>query len=252
MSEIRVIPTILLKGKGMVKTVNFKNPTYLGDPINAVRIFNEKEVDELVLLDIFATRENRDPNYQWIKDIVSESFMPIGYGGGIKNIEQIKKMFDLGVEKIILNSGSFDFDLLTKAASIYGEQSIVVSIDVKKSLFGGYNVYSNSGQNKYKYKPDEFAKQVVNSGAGEIIIQSIDHEGLMKGYDLTLTKLVSTSVNVPIVASGGAGDLQHLKSAVVEGGASAVAAGSLFVYKGKHKAVLINYPSVKELQKIIL
>lgn len=251
MSEIRVIPTLLLKGKGMVKTINFKNPNYLGDPINAVRIFNEKEVDELVLLDIFATRENRDPNYQWIKDIVSESFMPIGYGGGIKNIEQIKKIFDLGVEKIILNSASFDFDLLSKAASIYGEQSIVVSIDVKKSLFGGYNVYSNSGQDKHKYKPDEFAKQVVSSGAGEIIIQSIDHEGLMKGYDLTLTKLVSSSVNVPIVASGGAGDLQHLKEAVIEGGASAVTAGSLFVYKGKHNAVLINYPSVTELQNLI-
>lgn len=251
MSLIRVIPTLLLKGKGMVKTVNFKNPNYLGDPINAVRIFNEKEVDELVLLDIDATSEKREPNYTWIKDIVSESFMPVGYGGGITTIEQIKKIFDLGVEKVILNSAAFDFDLISKAASIYGGQSIVVSIDAKKSFFGGYNVYTNGGEIKHKISPEDFAKKVVEAGVGEIIIQSIDKEGLMKGFDLTLTEMVSKSINVPIVASGGAGSIQDLKDVISIGGASAVAAGSLFVYKGKHKAVLINYPSMSEIQKII-
>jgi cyclase len=251
MSIVRVIPTLLLKGKGMVKTVNFKNPNYLGDPINAVRIFNEKEVDELVLLDIDVTKEKREPHYLWIKDIVSESFMPIGYGGGINNIEQIKKIFDLGVEKIIMNTASFDLNLISQAASTYGEQSIVVCIDAKKALFGGYNVYGRGGQEKHKMSPDIFAKSVVNAGAGEIIIQSIDNEGKMKGYDLVLTKLVSNAVNVPIVASGGAGSLEHLKEAIAIGGASAVTAGSFFVYKGKHNAVLINYPSVTEIQEII-
>ena len=251
MSLIRVIPTLLLKDKGLVKTVNFKNPNYLGDPINAVRIFNEKEVDELVLLDILASSEKREPNYSWIKDIVSESFMPIGYGGGINNIEQIKKIFDLGVEKIIMNTAAFDLNLINQAASIYGEQSIVVCIDAKKSFFGGYNVYGRSGQEKYKLSPDAFAKNVVNSGAGEIIIQSIDNEGKMKGFDLILTKLVSSAVNVPIVASGGAGSVQDLKEAIIIGGASAVSAGSLFVYKGKHNAVLINYLSLSEIQEII-
>jgi cyclase len=251
MSLIRVIPTLLLKGKGLVKTVNFKNPNYLGDPINAVRIFNDKEVDELVLLDIEASKEKREPNYNWIKDIVSESFMPIGYGGGITSIEQIKKIFDLGVEKVILNTRSFDFDLISKAASIYGEQSIVVCIDAKKALFGGYNVYGRSGQDKYKISPDDFAKKVVNAGAGEIIIQSIDNEGSMGGYDMVLTKLVSSSVNVPIIASGGAGTVQHLKEVIAKGGASAVTAGSLFVYKGKHNAILINYPSLDVIKEII-
>jgi cyclase len=251
MSLVRVIPTLLLKNKGLVKTVNFKNPNYLGDPINAVRIFNEKEVDELVLLDIIASNEKREPNYSWIKDIVSESFMPIGYGGGINNIEQIKKIFDLGVEKIIMNTAAFDFNLINQAASIYGEQSIVVCIDAKKSFFGGYNVYSRAGLDKHKLSPDAFAKNVVNSGAGEIIIQSIDNEGKMKGFDLILTKLVSSAVNVPIVASGGAGSIQDLKEVITIGGASAVTAGSLFVYKGKHNAVLINYPSLSEIQEII-
>jgi cyclase len=252
MSIVRVIPTLLVKGKGMVKTVNFKNPNYLGDPINAVRIFNEKEVDELVLLDVEVGKENKEPNYSWIKDIVSESFMPIGYGGGINNIEQIKKIFDLGVEKIIMNTAAFNLNLISQAASAYGEQSIVVCIDAKKTLFGGYNVYSRAGQDKHKISPDTFAKNVVNAGAGEIIIQSIENEGKMKGYDLTLTKLVSSVVNVPIVASGGAGSIKHLKEAITIGGASAVTAGSLFVYKGKHNAVLINYPSAAEIQEIII
>lgn len=238
----RIIPILLLKNEGLVKTIGFKNETYIGDPINAVRIFNEKEVDEIAILDITATIEGREPNYDWIEEIVSESFMPLAYGGGINNLTQIKKIFDIGIEKVIINSALFDFELITKAANIYGNQSIVASIDVKKSFFGDYKICTNSGKVMHNIKLDDFVKDIVKAGVGEIIIQSINHEGTMKGFDLDLIAKVSSVVNVPIIASGGAGSLQDIKNAIEIGGASAVAAGSLFVYKGKHKAVLINYP----------
>lgn len=252
MSLVRVIPTLLLKEEGLVKTINFDNPNYIGDPINAVRIFNEKEVDELVLLDIEATKEKREPNYSRIKEIVSESFMPIAYGGGLTSIEQIKKVFDLGVEKVVLNSAAFNIDLISSASLIYGSQSIVISIDAKKDLLGNYNVYTECGRKKHKISPDEFSKMVVNAGGGEIIIQSIDKDGMMKGYDIKLVKHVSKSVDVPVVALGGAGCFEHFKEAICIGEASAVAAGSLFVYKGKHKGVLINYPSFNEIKTLAL
>jgi cyclase len=247
---IRLIPVLLLKGKGLVKTTGFKNPVYIGDPINAVRIFNEKEVDELVLCDIEASLHHREPNYALIKEIVSECFMPVGYGGGIRNIDQIRQIFDLGVEKVILNTAAFDFDLVTKAAFIYGNQSIVVCIDAKKSFFGGYNVYSESGSVKHKSTPEEFAKKLVAAGVGEIIIQSIDKEGSMTGFDLELTKSVANAVNVPVVASGGAGKMDHIAEVLHNGKASSVAAGSFFVFKGKHKAVLINYPEPDAIKKL--
>ncbi len=250
MSLVRVVPTLLLKGEGLVKTSQFKNPIYIGDPINAVRIFNEKEVDELVLLDITATAEKREPKYNWIKDIVSESFMPIGYGGGIKNIEEAKKLFDTGIEKLIINSASLDVDFLSSLAEIYGNQSIVVCIDVRKNLLGNYSVYTHNGTQKHKMTPAVMAKSVVDAGAGEIIIQSIDREGTMKGYDIELIKMVSKAVNVPVVASGGAGATDHLREAIIGGGASAVTAGSMFVFKGKHRGVLINYPTPNELKNL--
>lgn len=250
MSLVRVIPTLLLKGEGLVKTSQFKSPVYIGDPINAVRIFNEKEVDELVLLDITATAEKREPKYNWIKDIVSESFMPIGYGGGIKNVEQAKKLFDTGIEKLIINSASLDMDFLSSLAAIYGNQSIVICIDARKNLLGNYAVYTNNGTQKHKMTPDAMAKSVTDAGAGEIIIQSIDREGSMKGYDIDLIKLVSKTINVPVVASGGAGNLDHLREAIVVGGASAVTAGSMFVFKGKHRGILINYPSPNDLKNL--
>ena len=246
---IRLIPVLLLKGKGLVKTAKFRNPVYIGDPINAVRIFNEKEVDELVLCDIEASMLQREPNYAWIKDIVSECFMPVGYGGGIRNMEQIRNIFDLG-EKVILNSAAFDFKLIAQAASIYGSQSIVGCIDAKKTLFGGYNVYGKSGTIKYKITPDEFAKQLVSAGVGEIIVQSVDKEGSMDGFDLDLTKIVTSVVNVPVVASGGAGNMQHISDVLDKGKASSVAAGSFFVFKGKHNAVLINYPKQEEIKAL--
>lgn len=244
MSLVRVLPVLLLQDGGLVKTRAFKDPVYLGDPINAVRIFNEKEVDELVLLDISATRENREPHYEVIRDIVSESFMPIGYGGGIKSLDHIHKLYQTGVEKIIINSASFDFKLISDAASKYGNQAVTVSIDVRKSFFGGYTVYTQNGTQKHKIAPDQFARQLVDAGAGEIIIQSIDREGSMEGYDLELVRLVSDAVDVPVVASGGAGSADHLRQALNEGRASAVAAGSMFVFKGKHRAVLISYTNL--------
>ncbi|MEO9023065.1 MAG: AglZ/HisF2 family acetamidino modification protein [Ginsengibacter sp.] len=250
MNLIRVIPTLLLKGEGLVKTQQFKNPVYIGDPINAVKIFNEKEVDELVLLDITATAEKRDPKYTWIGDIVSESFMPIGYGGGVKNIEQAKKLFDTGIEKLIINTASLNNELISSLAAIYGSQSIVVCIDVRKNLLGKYQVYTNAGTEKHKISPDIMAKTVVEAGAGEIIIQSIDREGTMKGYDLDLIKMVSEIVNVPVVASGGAGTQDHLREAIQIGGASSVTAGSMFVFKGKHRGILINYPTSNDLKNL--
>jgi len=250
MNLVRVIPTLLLKGEGLVKTENFRNPVYVGDPINAVRIFNEKEVDELVLLDITASSEKREPKFNWIKDIVSESFMPIGYGGGIANVEHAKKIFDLGVEKIILNSSSDNFTLITDLANIYGSQSVVVCMDVRKRLLGGYTTYKLNGTINLKQNPEKFAQQVVNAGAGELIVQSIDREGTMKGFDIDLIKQVASAVNVPIVASGGAGTIEDLYEAITSGHASAVTAGSFFVFKGKHRAVLINYPKQSDLKNL--
>ena len=250
MSFIRVIPTLLLKDSGLVKTVNFKKPTYIGDPINAVKIFNQKEVDELVLLDIEASKNGYEPKFEWIKDIVSESFMPIGYGGGISSLEHAKRLFELGVEKVILNSHSRNLSLIREISSIYGSQSVVVCIDVKKGLLGKEACYFKKALDKVKVTPEAWAKEVVEAGAGEIIIQSIDKEGTMEGYDLALTKRVVDAVDVPVVASGGAGSTQDLETVLLQAGASAATAGSIFVYKSKQKGVLINYPTRAELDNI--
>ena len=250
MSFLRVIPILLLRDSGLVKTIKFKESTYIGDPINAVKIFNQKEVDELVLFDIDASVENYEPKYDWIKDIVSESFMPIGYGGGIKSIDQVKRIFDLGVEKVIINSSSRNFDLLSEAISIYGSQSIVACIDVKKNFFGKQYCYFNSGNQKLKIDVVEWAMQLENIGVGEIIIQSIDFEGKMCGYDIDTIKKVSESVNIPVIASGGAGSISDIKEVFNFTKATAAAAGSIFVYKGAQKGVLINYPNREDLDNI--
>jgi cyclase len=246
----RIIPILLLNDNGgLVKTQNFRNPVYIGDPINAVRIFNEKEVDELILLDISASFNNKTPNYSLIKEVVSESFMPMGYGGGINSLEQIKKLFDLGLEKVVLNTAMFDYDLINQSANIFGSQSIVISLDFKKSLFNKYQLYTKSGRLKHNIDFIDHIKRLYNFGAGEIILQSIDKEGFMKGYDLELIEKVSSIIEIPIVASGGAGSLQDMKNAIVSG-ASASAAGSLFVFKGKEKGILINYPTQEKLIEV--
>ena len=251
MLKTRVIPCLLLKNGGFVKTVRFSHPNYLGDPRNIVRIFNEKEVDEIVLLDITATVENRKPDFSLIREIVSEAFMPLGYGGGIRSIEDIKSLFKIGIEKVIINNFAVEKpEFIREASERFGSQSIVSAIDVKNSLFGKYHVFSHSGRKKSILSPEQHAKRMEELGAGEIILNSIDRDGTMVGYDLELIKRVSSAVSIPVIASGGAGKLLHFKDAV-EAGASAVAAGSLFVYQGVHKAVLINYPTQEELKEYL-
>jgi imidazole glycerol-phosphate synthase subunit HisF len=247
----RVIPVLLLKDNGLVKTTRFKNSVYIGDPINAVKIFNEKEVDELILLDISATNEKRDPNFRKIEEIVSEAFMPIGYGGGINNIEQIEKLFKLGIEKVILNSAAqLNPSLIKQASNIFGNQSIVVAIDVKKNFWKNRKIYTHSGRKMHGIDLILFLKIAEDHGAGEIFINSIDQDGTMAGYDIDLIKLVSKSVSVPVIASGGAGEIEDFSKAI-QVGASAVSAGSLFVFQGIHRAVLISYPKYEELEKLL-
>jgi cyclase len=248
MLKTRVIPSLLLKNKGLVKTVKFKQPKYVGDPLNAVKIFNDKEVDELIFLDITATAENRRPPIKLISQIASECFMPFCYGGGIRSVEDMAELFALGVEKVAINSRAVEEPSLIKhAAELFGNQSIVVSIDVKKSLFGKHRVFTHSGRRDAKLDPVSFAKQMEELGAGELFLNSIDRDGTMEGYDLDLIKKVSESVSIPVIACGGAGSLDDF-AAAKKSGASAVSAGSLFVFQGMHRAVLITYPSIKELE----
>jgi imidazole glycerol-phosphate synthase subunit HisF len=249
--SIRVIPILLLKNNGLVKGRKFKDHRYVGDPINAVKIFNDKGVDEMVFLDIGVTGEGSDPNYNLLRDIVSEAFMPFGYGGGLTNCSQIEHLFKIGIEKVILNTGVTDnFNFITDASRIAGSQSVVVSIDVRKSFTGAYNVYSNSGRKKTVRKALDYAKHVEDSGAGEIILCSINHEGTRKGFDLELLRHVCREVTIPVVASGGAGQLDDFRDAITLGEASAVAAGNMFIFQGKHNAVLPSYPSSKELKSL--
>jgi cyclase len=250
MLKIRVIPCLLLKNNGLVKTVKFSNEKYIGDPINAVRIFNDKEVDELTFLDISASLEKRKPNLKMLNEIASECFMPLSYGGGITSIDDIKNVLNQGVEKVVINSfASENPDFIKMASDINGSSTIVVSIDVKRNLFGKYVVYSHSGKNKTKFEAVEYAIKMENMGAGEILLNSIDRDGTMSGYDVDLIKSITSAVGVPVIACGGAGNLNHFREAVSDGGASAVAAGSMFVFHGPHRAVLISYPSRKELEE---
>ena len=251
MLRTRVIPTLLLKNGGLVKGKQFKNHQYVGDPINAVKIFNEKEVDELVFMDISATSEKREPDYDLISDIASEAFMPFGYGGGITRVQEIEKLFSKGVEKVIINSSAFSKPELVKdAANASGSQSIVVSIDVRRSLFGGYEVFVKNGQRRTRIDPVTYARKMQDLGAGELIVCSIDHEGTAKGYDLRLLGMVSNAVDIPVVGLAGAGSLQDLADAKNQTEVSGLAAGDMFVFHGKHKAVLITYPKYSELERL--
>jgi cyclase len=247
----RVIPCLLLRSNGLVKTIKFKNPVYVGDPINAVKIFNEKEVDELIFLDIDATRNRTEPLYHIIKNIASECFMPFCYGGGINRLDQIEKIIELGTEKVCINSAAYlQPELVKKAVEKFGSSTIVVSIDVKKNIFGKYRVYINGGTKDTKQHPAEYVKKIESLGAGEIFLNSIDRDGTMAGYDLDLIKMVSGTVSIPVIVCGGAGHLQDFKEAITIGGASAVSAGSFFVFQGKRRAVLITYPEYKVIKEI--
>lgn len=246
-----MIPILLLQNKGLVKTKKFGSPKYVGDPINAIRIFNEKMVDELVFLDIMASKHGHEPNFELINNIASECFMPLGYGGGIRNIEQITKLFRLGIEKVILNSQAINKPgLLKEAARRFGSQSIVVSIDIKKSLFGSPKVYNHVEGKSLNIDLMDYLSEIVQCGVGEIIINSVDRDGMMSGYDLKLIQSVTDKVQVPVVAVGGAGNLEHLKEVRECSDLSGVGAGSLFVFHGPHRAVLINYPSYDTIQNL--
>lgn len=246
MLRTRVIPSLLLKGRGLVKTVKFRDPKYVGDPVNAVKIFNEKEVDELIILDITATQEGRGPNFKLIAEIAEECFMPLAYGGGVRTVEDVRRLLCLGIEKVVINTAAIDgLQLLTDAAAEFGSQAIVASIDVKKKLLGGYQV-TRMGRESTAFEVKQFALACQKAGAGEIVLNSIDHDGTMKGMDLKLINQVSSVLEIPLVAVGGAGSIHDIKAAK-DAGASAVAAGSFFVFHGPHRAVLISYPSYQQL-----
>ncbi len=248
MRRIRVIPVLLIKDEGLVKTVRFKKPNYIGDPINAVKIFNEKEVDEIVILAIDCSKKKLEPNIKMIEEIAGEAFMPFAYGGGITNLEQIKKIVYAGAEKIVINTSALNnLQLISDAAKILGNQSVVVSIDVKKNIFGKYLIHSSAGLKTTNLKLPDYIKKIEEAGAGEIFINSVDKDGTYSGYDLELVKLVANSTTIPVIACGGAASVDDFKLAIREANASAVAAGSMFVYKGRHRAVLINYPDQQTL-----
>ena len=239
----RIIPVLLLHKGGLYKTKQFKNPSYVGDPINAVRIFNEKEVDELLILDIDCSKENKEPDYTLIEEIVSEAFMPVGYGGGISSLEIAQKVFQLGVEKVIINTAlQNNLQLLADIAAIYGAQAVVASIDYKKGFIGGTKAYFTNGTKKSGHTPQELAQIAEKAGAGELILNAIDRESTYLGYDFELLKQVVSAVQIPVVISGGAASNQDFDAAKLAG-ASGMAAGSMFVYQRPHNAVLISYPS---------
>lgn len=252
MMKTRVIPCLLIQDGGLVKTTSFQKPSYIGDPINAVRIFNNKEVDELVVLDISATKQRRMPDFEAIKEIASEAFMPLAYGGGIATLDQACKLYELGVEKVVLNSILANKpELVDQLSQQFGAQSVVVSLDVKKSgLMRKYQAMTHNGGWKIGKTPIEFAREMVERGAGEIFLNAIDRDGMQSGYDLELIHDISNVVDVPVIACGGAGCIADFKKATLAG-ASAVAAGSLFVYHGPHRAVLISYPNRSDLEKIL-
>ena len=244
----RAIPVLTVRGEGLVKTIQFKEPRYIGDPLNSVKIFNDCEVDEILVLDI--TRNLTEPRFDLIKQLCAEAFMPLSYGGGIRSYSHIETLFSLGIEKVSLNTEAFGSEkLISRAARQYGSQSVLACIDYKKNFWGKRESFIAGGDQKLGMTPYEAAKKAEELGAGEIILHSIDHEGLMKGYDIELIQSVAKDVRVPVIAAGGAKDLTDMKKAVLAG-ASAAAAGSMFVYHGKLKGILINYPKQSELRKV--
>jgi cyclase len=247
--KTRVIPILLLQNQGLVKTENFKKPTYVGDPINTIRIFNEKEVDELVFLDISATPSDREPNFDMVEDIAGEAFMPVAYGGGIRTFDQAARVFGLGIEKVVVNTACFDSPTeVEKMCSVYGQQAVVACIDFRKSMFGNRELSTHSATKKRKVSLDAHLQGLENMGVGEIIVNDVGRDGTQKGYDVELLHAVSSRVSIPVVACGGAGSIADFRSAVIDGGCSAVGAGSMFVFNGKYRAVLVSYPERQELQ----
>jgi len=252
MLRTRIIPTLLLRNESLVKTVNFNNFTYVGDPCNTVRIFNELEVDELLFLDITATCEKRPPNFKLLADIVNECFMPLGYGGGVRSLDDAKAIFKTGFEKVAVNSYAMENpDFITQLADHYGSQAVIASIDVKKSWLGSYHVVTNAGKRKTKHTPIEWAQNLEANGAGEILLTSVDREGSWRGFDLELVKSITDAVNIPVIAHGGGGTIEHIGKVVNEADASAVALGSMVVFQKKGMGVLVNFPDEEKLRAVI-
>lgn len=242
----RIIPCLLIDNRKLVKTIRFKNPRYLGDPINAIKIFNEKEVDELCILDI-RKYNLKKIDFEYLRKMTTEAFMPLSYGGGIQTIDEVTELFRMGFEKVILNTALVERPILiTDIVNRFGSQSIVASVDVKDNIFGRKNCYIRCGTKKIEMNPVDLCIYAESLGVGEIFLNSITRDGMMSGYDIAMLKEISSSVNVPVIACGGAGKLQHFHEAIVDGGAHAVAGGSIFLYYGAKKAVLISYPSEDE------
>lgn len=243
MLKTRIIPALLLKNDALVKTVKFQNPEYIGDPVNTVRIFNELEVDELIFLDIMASKNKQEPNYKILTKIANECFMPLSYGGGIRSLEHAKAIFDIGFEKVAVNTHAFETpNLITEIATYYGSQAVIASIDVKQGWFGKSTVYTYSGSKNTTIRPVDWAKQVEQLGAGEILLTSIDREGGWGGFDIDLVKLITDAVSIPVIAQGGAGSIEHIGEVVKQSNASAVALGSMVVFQKKGMGVLVNFP----------
>lgn len=251
MLKNRIIPALLLKNSGLVKTTKFKNPKYVGDPINAIKIFNEKQVDELMVLDIMASKEGREPNYNLIEQFAGECFMPLAYGGGIRTVDQAKRLFACGIEKICLQTAALEnLVLVTDLADRFGSQSIMISLDIKKNWLGNPQVYSAAREKSLSNNWLELLQQMIDAGAGEVLLNAVDKDGTLSGPDLDLIQKASKAIEVPLIAIGGISSLSDIKAAV-NAGASGVAAGAFFVYYGPHRAVLITYPKYEELETLL-
>ncbi|MBC6401786.1 MAG: imidazole glycerol phosphate synthase subunit HisF [Ekhidna sp.] len=252
MLRARVIPCLLLNDRVLVKTVRFKKPSYIGDPINTVRIFNELEVDELCFLDIRATLKSRQPNLEILHEIADECFMPLSYGGGIRNFETAQKILSIGFEKVVLNTILFENpEEVKKISEHFGRQSIIGSIDVKKDFFEKYHVYSVDGSKKHKIDPVEWAVALEDLGAGELLVTSMNQEGTWKGYDVDILRKIHNAVEIPVIANGGAGSIDHIGKVINSQSANAIALGSMIVYQAKNKGVLVNFPDRTKLDEAL-
>ncbi len=252
MLSVRLIPCLLLDGRGLVKTVRFKDPTYVGDPINAVKIYNDRFVDEIIFLDINASEERRGPDFEQVANIVSESFIPFCYGGGVRSVADADRLFALGVEKVAVNTAAVRRpELVAELAQRFGSQSIVAAMDVRRELFGRHVLLTGRGRRKESVTPLEHARRMAAQGAGELFVNAVDRDGSMQGFDEELVGVLVDAVNIPVIACGGAGSLADVRALVERTRVSAVACGSLFVFKGKHRGVLINYPSRREVKALL-
>ena len=251
MLKVRVIPCLLLQDGGLVKTENFKNPRYLGDPINAVKIFNKKEVDELIFIDIQASKNKTEPNWEIIKDLASECFMPLAYGGGISSLDQIRQLLKIGVEKVIINQEAIkNPSFITHAVEHFGSSTIVCAVDIKKNIWGKYEVYDHVKGILTGQSPLDYISKLDKLGVGEVFINNVNREGTFEGIDLDIVKSVINKISIPLIICGGVSSLADILLAA-KSGVSGISVGSMFVFQGPHRAVLISYPSYEDFQKIL-